>query len=188
MNSDLTYIIKREAQALGFSFCSVAQVVHLDSEADYFRKWLNNNYNADMDFMQNHFDKRTHPALLFDNAKAVICVGLNYFINPKVAANNYKIAKFAYGTDYHYILKERLNKIINIIKEKHPDINARAFVDSAPVMDKAWAQRSGIGWIGKNTCVINKKIGSFFFLGEIIIDIDLEYDKAETNHCGNCTK
>ncbi len=188
MNSELTQIIKREAQKLGFSFCSISRVVSLNNEEIHLKKWLENKYHGEMLFMENHQEKRIDPKLLFDNAKSVISVGLNYFIKEINNKDTYKIAKFAYGKDYHYIIKDRLSKLIDLIKEINPDVNARAFVDSAPVMDKAWAQRSGIGWIGKNTCVINKKSGSFFLLGEIITDIELESDQEEKDHCGNCSK
>ena len=187
-NAELTSIIKGEAINLGFSFCTIAKVSSLDFEATHLQKWLDNNYNGEMEFMGSHFDKRKNPELLFDNAKSVICVGLNYFTKEKTSSNKYKVAKFAFGKDYHYIIKERLNKLIDFIKQINPEINARAFVDSAPVMDKAWAQRSGMGWIGKNTCLINKNTGSFFFIGEIILDIELDYDNPVNNHCGNCTK
>ncbi len=188
MNNELTNIIKGEAINLGFSFCSIAKVNSLDKEAIHLKNWLKNNYHGEMAFMENNLDKRINPELLFDNAMSIICVGLNYFTKENKTLDNYKIAKFAYGKDYHYIIKERLGKLINIIKKTFPDANARAFVDSAPVMDKAWAQRSGMGWMGKNTCLLNKKTGSFFFIGEIIIDLELEYDQLEKDHCGTCTK
>ena len=187
MDSNLSNIIKGEAQKLGFSFCTISKVVSLNNEESYLNKWLNNKYNGDMLFMENHIEKRINPELLFENAKSVISVGLNYFTK-EINTDSYKLAKFAYGKDYHYIIKERLAKLISIIKDINPNTNARAFVDSAPVMDKVWAQRSGMGWIGKNTCLINKKHGSFFLIGEIICDIDLDSDKEEKDYCGNCTK
>ena len=147
-----------------------------------------NDFHAEMKYMENHFEKRLDPRLLVENSKSVITVLLNYFPEKEIPAeNNYKISKYAYGKDYHFVVKDKLKLLLDKIISLTGEINARTFVDSAPVMDKVWAKKSGLGWIGKNTCLINKNIGSYFFIGHIILDLELEYDKAVSDYCGNCT-
>ncbi len=181
--------IKQKAIESGFSYCGISPVSPLDHESEILKKWLEKGFNGEMQYMENYFEKRKNPGLLIENAKSVISVLLNYFPATKIAeTDNYKIAKYAYGKDYHYIVKSRLNKMIDLILEEFPKAKAIAYCDSAPVMDKVWAQRSGLGWMGKNTCLISPKAGSFFLIGEIITDIELTYDIPIKNHCGNCTR
>lgn len=186
---ELSQLIKKQADRLGFLSCGIAKVEFLESEAKHLENWLSNNYNGKMAYMANHFDKRLNPALLVDDAKSVISVLVNYFPEKDLFEDKaYKISKYAYGTDYHLVIRDRLNELIELIKEAVGEVNARCFTDSAPVLDKAWAERAGLGWIGKNANLISTQKGSFFFIGEIIIDLDLEYDQPATDHCGTCTK
>jgi epoxyqueuosine reductase len=182
-------LIKDEAQKLGFMFCGIAKAGFLEEEAPRLEVWLNKAMHGEMQYMENHFDKRLDPRLLVDGAKSVISLGLNYFTESEpVDASSPKISKYAHGTDYHFVIKDKLKQLLAIINEKIGEVGGRAFVDSAPVLDKAWAKKAGLGWIGKNTNLINKKSGSFFFLAELIVDIELEYDIAPTaDHCGTCT-
>lgn len=170
--------------------CGIAKAGFLEEEAPRLTKWLENNHHGEMAYMENHFDKRLDPRLLVDDSKSVISLTLNYFPEERQADPDApKISKYAYGTDYHLVIKDKLFQLLNFISEEIGEVSGRAFVDSAPVMDRAWAKRAGIGWIGKNSNLINKKSGSFFFLAELIIDLDLEYDSPfETDHCGTCTK
>ncbi len=190
--SKLSYskFIKSEAKKLGFLFCGIAEAAFLEEEAPRLELWLNKNMQGEMHYMENYFDKRLDPRLLVDDAKSVISLGLNYFTEQTQAdASAPKISKYAYGDDYHQVIKAKLKQLLEAINEKIGAVNGRAFVDSAPVMDKAWAKRSGLGWIGKNTNLINTKKGSFFFLCELIVDIELEYDIPSTaDHCGTCTR
>lgn len=183
-------LIKNEAKELGFMFCGISKAEFLEEEAPRLEAWLKKGMHGEMQYMENHFDKRLDPRLLVDGAKSVISLGLNYYPDKQPADPSApKISKYAYGDDYHAVIKEKLKKLLEILKEKIGEINGRAFVDSAPVLDKAWAKRSGLGWIAKNTNLINKNYGSFFFLGELIVDIDLEYDiPATADHCGTCTR
>ncbi len=137
--------------------------------------------------MENHFDKRLDPRLLVDGAKSVISLLLNYYPQEQQINNSYKISKYAYGQDYHFVIKEKLKQFLELIQENIGDVNGRAFVDSAPVLDKAWAAKSGLGWIGKNSNLITQKVGSFYFIAELIVDLELEYDSPTTDHCGTCT-
>lgn len=193
MDSNLaTYskLIKNEAQRLGFMQCGIAKAEFLEEEAPRLEKWLVNNYHGEMAYMENHFDKRLDPRLLVEGAKSVISLSLNYF--PKECQSDPeapKISKYAYGSDYHTVIKNKLFELLNFIRENIGQVGGRAFVDSAPVLDRAWAKRSGIGWIGKNSNLISKQNGSFFFLAELIIDLDLAYDQSfATDHCGTCTR
>jgi len=190
--SKLSYskFIKSEAKKLGFLFCGIAKADFLEEEAPRLESWLNKNMQGEMHYMENYFDKRLDPRLLVDDAKSVISLGLNYFTEQTQADDSApKISKYAYGDDYHQVIKAKLKQLQEAINEKIGAVNGRAFVDSAPVMDKAWAKRSGLGWIGKNTNLINTKKGSFFFLCELIVDIELEYDIPSTaDHCGTCTR
>jgi epoxyqueuosine reductase len=183
-------IIKDEALRLGFMHCGIAKADFLEDEAPKLEKWLHDKHHGQMAYMENHFDKRLDPRLLVDDSKSVISLSLNYFPEQRQTDSNApKISKYAYGSDYHEVIKEKLFQLLNFIREEIGEVGGRAFVDSAPVLDRAWAKRAGIGWIGKNSNLINKKSGSFFFLAELIIDLELEYDQPfQTNHCGTCTK
>ncbi|MBC7565349.1 MAG: tRNA epoxyqueuosine(34) reductase QueG [Pedobacter sp.] len=183
-------LIKDEAQRLGFMQCGIAEAEFLNDEAPRLEKWLNNNHNGKMGYMENHFDKRLDPRLLVDDAKSVISLTLNYYSETQqIDPESPKISKYAFGADYHQVIKAKLCELLNFISDNIGEVAGRAFVDSAPVLDRAWAKRAGIGWIGKNSNLISKKSGSFFFLAELIVDLDLEYDNAfETDHCGTCTK
>lgn len=184
-----TLLIKNEAKRLGFDYCGVSKAEFLEEEAPRLEKWLSKGMQGQMNYMENHFDKRLDPRLLVEGAKSVISLLLNYYPsqtqNDKLAP---KISKYAYGKDYHFVIKEKLRQLHEFIKKNIGDVHARAFVDSAPVLDKAWAKRSGLGWIGKNSNLINKKSGSFFFVAELITDLALEPDIAIKDYCGTCTK
>lgn len=171
-------------------FCGIAKAEFLADEAPRLETWLKNGLHGEMRYMENHFDKRLDPRLLVDGAKSVISLCLNYYPgHQQVDPHAPKISKYAYGADYHSVIKNKLKQLLEIINEEIGEVHGRAFVDSAPVLDKAWAKRSGLGWIGKNTNLINAKTGSFFFLAELIVDIDLEYDVAPVaDHCGTCTR
>jgi len=182
-------LIKNEAQKLGFLFCGISKAEFLEEEAPRLESWLKKNMHGEMQYMENHFDKRLDPRLLVDGAKSVISLGINYYTNNKQDDPNApKISKYAYGIDYHTVIKDKLRQLLQIINEKIGEVGGRVFVDSAPVLDKAWAKKAGMGWIGKNSNLLNKKAGSFFFLAELIIDLELEYDISPTlDHCGTCT-
>jgi epoxyqueuosine reductase len=183
-------LIKTEAKNLGFVFCGIAKAEFLEQEAPKLEAWLNKGMHGEMRYMENHFDKRLDPRLLVDGARSVISLGLNYYTDHIQAdPNSPKISKYAYGEDYHLVIKDKLKQLLQTINEKIGEVGGRAFVDSAPVLDRAWAQKAGLGWIGKNTNLISKKTGSFFFLAELIIDLELEYDIEPTaDHCGTCTR
>lgn len=188
--SAYSQLIKDEAKNLGFIFCGIAKADFLEEEAPRLEAWLKKGMHGEMQYMENHFDKRLDPRLLVDGAKSVISLGLNYYTeDAQVDASGPKISKYAYGADYHHVIKEKLKQLLETINEKIGEVGGRAFVDSAPVLDKAWAKKAGLGWIGKNTNLINQRVGSFFFLAELIVDIELEYDIAPTaDHCGTCTR
>lgn len=178
--------IKSIAHSLGFSFCGISKAEFLSDEAPKLEEWLKRNYQGEMHYLENHFDKRLDPTLLVPGAKSVISLVYNYY--PKNDLNNeLKIARYAYGEDYHNVIKEKLAAFMNRIREEVGEVNGRVFVDSAPVMERAWAQRSGIGWVGKNSLLLNRTMGSFFFLAEIIVDLELEYDGPMKDYCGSCT-
>lgn len=183
-----TQIIKQEAKRLGFDFCGISKADYLEEEAPKLEAWLKAGMHGKMEYMENHFDKRLNPTLLVEGAKSVVSLLYNYYPEQTQNTEAPKISKYAYGYDYHEVIKEKLKEFLNTLKEKIGDVNGRAFVDSAPVLDKAWAQKSGLGWIGKNANLINKQNGSFFFIAELIIDIDLEYDGPIQDYCGTCTK
>lgn len=187
IESNNTNFIKTEAKRLGFLSCGIAKAGFLEDEAPRLESWLSNNLNGQMNYMQNHFDKRLNPTLLVADAKSVISLLLNYYPVEQQVTDSYKIAKYAYGTDYHFVIKEKLNELLHSIQDRIGAVSGRAFVDSAPVMDKAWAAKSGLGWIGKNSNLITRKVGSFYFIAELIVDLKLEYDSATTDHCGTCT-
>ncbi|PKW29335.1 epoxyqueuosine reductase [Flavobacterium lindanitolerans] len=160
----------------------------MEEEAPRLEAWLKNNAHGQMGYMENHFDKRLNPTLLVDDSKSVISLLLNYYPEQTQIADSYKISKYAYGQDYHFVIKEKLKELLFSIQENIGEVSGRAFVDSAPVLDKAWAAKSGLGWIGKNSNLLSKQVGSFFFIAELIVDLELEYDTAVTDHCGSCTK
>lgn len=187
---DYTQFIKSEARKLGFLACGVSKAGFLEKEAPLLESWLKNGSHGEMTYMENHFDKRLDPTKLVDGAKSVISLSLNYYSDQVQADPEApKISRYAYGEDYHSVIKTKLKQLVESIQENIGEINGRAFVDSAPVLDKAWANKSGLGWIGKNSNLISKKTGSFFFLAELITDLELEYDIAPTeDHCGTCTR
>ncbi|SEL52534.1 epoxyqueuosine reductase [Maribacter orientalis] len=187
IKSKWTNSIKTEAKRLGFLSCGVSKSDFLEEEAPRLEKWLNNNMHGEMGYMENHFDKRLDPRLLVEGSKSVISLLLNYFPEETQVADTYKISKYAYGQDYHHIIKSKLKQLQEFITEEIGEVNGRAFVDSAPVLDKAWAAKSGLGWIGKNSNLLTQQVGSFYFIAELIVDIELEYDHAVTDHCGTCT-
>jgi len=189
INSNETYskFIKSEAKRLGFLSCGISKAGFLEQEAPRLEKWLNKNHNGQMAYMENHFDKRLDPTLLVDDAKSVVSLLLNYYPEESQNHESFKISKYAYGQDYHFVIKEKLKELLHVIQENIGDVSGRAFVDSAPVLDKAWAAKSGLGWIGKNSNLLTQKVGSFYFIAELILDLKLEYDHAVTDHCGSCT-
>jgi len=178
--------IKSEAKRLGFISCGISQAGFLEEEAPRLEKWLKDGKHGQMQYMENYFDKRLDPTLLVDGAKSVISLLLNYYPEQRQDEGSYKISKYAYGQDYHFVIKEKLKELLYSIHENIGEVGGRAFVDSAPVLDKAWAAKSGLGWIGKNSNLISKQVGSFFFIAELIVDIELEYDSVATDHCGSC--
>jgi epoxyqueuosine reductase len=179
--------IKEEAKRLGFLSCGISKAGFLEQEAPRLEKWLKNNRNGQMAYMENHFDKRLDPTLLVEDGKSVVSLLLNYYPDSLQNEESFKISKYAYGQDYHFVIKDKLKELLHSIQENIGEVSGRAFVDSAPVLDKAWAAKSGLGWIGKNSNLITQKVGSFYFIAELIIDLDLEYDYAVTDHCGSCT-
>jgi epoxyqueuosine reductase len=182
-----TQLIKAESKRLGFLSCGISKAGFLEDEAPRLESWLNRNMNGQMSYMGNHFDKRLNPTLLVDGAKSVISLLLNYYPAELQNQDSYKISKYAYGQDYHHVIKEKLTELLHFIQTEIGEVSGRAFVDSAPVLDKAWAAKSGLGWIGKNSNLITQKIGSFYFIAELIVDLDLAYDTPTTDHCGSCT-
>lgn len=183
-----TRLVKQEAARLGFSFCGISKAEFLENEAPRLENWLNQNMHGQMGYMANHFDMRLNPTLLVPGAKSVVSLMLNYYPEEVQPEGVPKISKYAYGEDYHKVIKRKLKEFINTLKEQIGDVNGRAFVDSAPVLDRAWAKNSGLGWVGKNSNLINKSSGSFFFLAELIIDLDLKYDGPVKDYCGTCTR
>ena len=182
-----TMLIKAESKRLGFLSCGISKAGFLEEEAPRLENWLNNQMNGQMSYMENHFDKRLNPTLLVDDAKSVISLLLNYYPSELQNQDSYKISKYAYGQDYHHVIKEKLKELLYFIQTEIGGVSGRAFVDSAPVLDKAWAAKSGLGWIGKNSNLITQKVGSFYFIAELIIDLELDYDTPTTDHCGSCT-
>lgn len=172
---------------MGFISCGISKAEFLEEEAPRLENWLNKNMNGEMAYMENHFDKRLDPTILVPDSKSVISLLLNYFPSEIQTSETYKISKYAYGTDYHFIIKAKLKQLMDFISEEIGEVHGRAFVDSAPVLDKAWAAKSGLGWIGKHSNLLTKQLGSFYFIAELIIDLDLEYDTPVTDHCGSCT-
>ena len=185
--SKYTQLIKAEAKRLGFLSCGISKAEFLEEEAPRLENWLKKNMHGEMVYMENHFDKRLDPTLLVPDSKSVISLLLNYFPSEEQVKNTYKISKYAYGTDYHFVIKDKLRQLMDFISEEIGEVHGRAFVDSAPVLDKAWAAKSGLGWIGKHSNLLTKQLGSFYFVAELIVDLDLEYDTPVTDHCGSCT-
>jgi epoxyqueuosine reductase len=182
-----TQLIKNEAKRIGFLSCGISKAAFLETEAPRLENWLNKQMHGQMSYMENHFDKRLDPTLLVDGAKSVISLLLNYYPSEKQNQDSYKISKYAYGQDYHFVIKEKLSELLYYIQTEIGEVSGRAFVDSAPVLDKAWAAKAGLGWIGKNSNLLTKHVGSFYFIAELIIDLDLQYDHPTTDHCGSCT-
>ncbi|WP_417885209.1 tRNA epoxyqueuosine(34) reductase QueG [Zunongwangia sp.] len=182
-----TNLIKEEAKRLGFMSCGISKAEFLEEEAPRLEDWLNKNRNGEMRYMENHFDKRLDPTLLVPGAKSVVSMLLNYYPKETQRDDSYKISKYAYGRDYHFVIKEKLKDLLAFIREHIGEVDGRAFVDSAPVLDKAWAAKSGLGWIGKHSNLLTKQVGSFYFIAELIIDLELDYDTPVTDHCGSCT-
>lgn len=186
-----TQIIKETARALGFDFCGISKAAFLREEAPRLEAWLKQKAHGKMSYMENHFDKRLDPTKLVPGAQSVISLLYNYYPENDLAAENpknHKIAKYAYGKDYHFVIKDKLKAFMGILREKIGDIDGRVFVDSAPVMERQWAAKSGLGWVGKNTLLIHKEQGSFFFLAELIIDLELDHDGPIKDYCGTCTR
>ncbi|MGB5482453.1 MAG: tRNA epoxyqueuosine(34) reductase QueG, partial [Eudoraea sp.] len=180
-------LIKTEAKRLGFLSCGFSKAEFLEEEAPRLEQWLNKNMHGEMQYMENHFDKRLDPRLLVDGAKSVISLLLNYYPHETQSENSYKVSKYAYGQDYHHVIKSKLRQLQEFISEEIGEVNGRAFVDSAPVLDKAWAAKSGLGWMGKHSNLLTQQIGSFYFIAELIVDLELEYNSPVTDHCGSCT-
>ncbi|MFD1143328.1 tRNA epoxyqueuosine(34) reductase QueG [Larkinella insperata] len=185
-----TQFIKAKAAELGFDFCGVSKAEFLEEEAPRLEAWLRQNRHGQMGYMGNHFDKRLDPRLLVEGAKSVVTVLLNYYPEKTIAreGDGYKISKYAYGTDYHFVIKDKLKELLAAVQAEIGEVDGRVFVDSAPVMDKVWAKRSGLGWVGKHTNVITREMGSFVFIGEMILDLELEADGPMADYCGTCTR
>jgi epoxyqueuosine reductase len=183
-----TQLVKEIAADLGFNACGIAEAGHLEGEEKRLQNWLDLGYHGQMTYMTNHFDKRLDPSQLVPGAKSIISVLYNYYPKEDLAKDNdIKIAKYAYGKDYHFVIKDKLKDFLQRLKDETGEVNGRVFVDSAPVMERQWAQKAGLGWLGKNGLLLNKQMGSFFFIAELIVDLELEYDAPVTDHCGNCT-
>jgi epoxyqueuosine reductase len=188
-HSKNTELIKAESRRLGFNFCGISKADFLEEEAPHLERWLNKNMQGQMSYMENHFDKRLDPRLLVPGAKSVISLLLNYYTTEQQTdVHAPKISKYAYGSDYHTVIKEKLNALLYFIRQNIGEVDGRVFVDSAPVLDKAWAKKSGLGWIGKNSNLITKNSGSFYFIAELIIDLELEHDGPIKDYCGSCTR
>ena len=183
--------LQKEAQRLGFLSCRVSDAVFLEEDAPRLEQWLNKGYHGSMSYMENHFDKRLDPRKLVPGARSVVSLAYNYFPQKEISSTDDsmpQIAKYAYGEDYHYVIKDKLFELLDSLSSSYGDIQGRCFVDSAPVKERSWAKKSGLGWVGKNSLLIRKSEGSFFFLAELIIDLALPSDNIEIDHCGTCTK
>lgn len=186
-SSKYTSLIKEEAKRLGFLSCGISKAEFLEKEAPRLEEFLNENRHGEMRWMENNFDKRLDPTKLVEGSKSVISLLLNYYPEEKQKEGSYKISKYAYGRDYHFVIKDKLKQLLQFMRDEIGEVDGRAFVDSAPVMDKVWAAKSGLGWIGKHSNLLSKQTGSFYFIAELIVDIELEYDTPVTDHCGSCT-
>ncbi|MFK7933958.1 MAG: tRNA epoxyqueuosine(34) reductase QueG [Saprospiraceae bacterium] len=184
-----TQLLKTEATRIGFSYVGISKAERMDAEAKRLEEWLNQGYQGKMQYLENHFEKRVDPTLLVPGAKSVVTLLYNYYTEAEqVDPTAPKIAKYAHGKDYHFVVKDKLRELLNTLNEKIGEINGRCFVDSAPVLERDWARRSGVGWVGKNTLLIHPKAGSYFFLAELIIDLPLISDSPIKDFCGTCTR
>lgn len=183
-----TLIVKRIARDLGFMYCGISEAGFLEEEAPRLVSWLKNDHHGKMKYMENHFDKRLDPTKLVPGAKSVVSLLYNYSTSNVQPENTYKIAKYAYGEDYHFVIKDKLKRFVDQLSREVGEIDGRVFVDSAPVLEKSWAAKSGLGWVGKNTNLIHPREGSFFFIAELIIDLPLTADGPMKDYCGTCTK
>lgn len=179
--------VKKFAAEFGFGNCRIAKATELTSEAKYLEKWLRDQRNGHMDYLENHFDKRIDPRVLLPGAKSVIVLSMNYYPQEQQISNAPRLSKYAYGKDYHKLIRRRLKRYLEVLQDEFGEVQGRGFVDSAPILEKAWATRSGLGWMGKHTNVITKSQGSFYFLAVLIVDIELGEDDPTTDHCGDCT-
>lgn len=187
--STYSNFIKKTAVQLGFDFCGIAKAIHLSDDARRLEGWLNKGMHGNMKYMENHFDLRVDPQKLVPGAKSVITLLLNYYPEEKQPAGLPKISKYAYGQDYHEVIREKINIFYALLQDEVGEIHGRGFVDSAPVLERAWAQKSGLGWIGKNANLLTKQQGSWFFIATLIVDLELEADENKVNdYCGSCTK
>ncbi|HSR60329.1 MAG TPA: tRNA epoxyqueuosine(34) reductase QueG [Robiginitalea sp.] len=185
--STYSQMIKAEAQRLGFLACGISKAEFLEDEAPRLERWLRQGMHGEMGYMENHFDKRLDPRKLVPGAKSVVSLLLNYFPRERQQEGSYRVSKYAYGEDYHRVIKDKLHELLAFISAAIGQVQGRAFVDSAPVLDKAWAARSGLGWVGKNSNLLTREVGSFYFIAELILDLELETDGPVTDHCGTCT-
>jgi len=184
-----TRLLKQEAYRLGFDFVGVAEAAFMEEEARHLEEWLNRGFHGQMHYMEHHFDKRVDPRKLVPGAKTVVTLLYNYHTEKEQADPEApKISKYAYGQDYHQVIKQKLRDLLAILQETVGEIDGRVFVDSAPVLERDWARRSGVGWVGKNTLLIHPKAGSYFFLAELIIDLELEPDGPMKDYCGTCRR
>ncbi len=182
-------VLRNHAARLGFDMVGIAKAERMDEEAIRLEKWLNKNHHGKMAYMANHFEKRIDPTILVPGAKTVVSLMYNYYTEKKQEDETApKISKYAFGKDYHFIIKNKLKELIAVLNEEIGEINGRCFVDSAPVLERDWAKRSGVGWIGKNTMLIHPKKGSYFFLAELIIDVEIATDNPIKDYCGTCTR
>ena len=191
VKTSLSASIKLKAKQLGFYDCGISEAVFLEEDATRMEKWIEESYHGNMKYLERNREKRYNPSLLLENTRSVITVLFNYFPGEELPPeDNYILSKYAYGNDYHYVVKEKLNQLLAFLEETTGERSARAFVDSAPLLDRAWARKSGLGFIGKNTCLINKKAGSFFFIGHLLVDLELAYEDTPDpkNYCGKCTR
>jgi epoxyqueuosine reductase len=186
---DQARLVKKIAMDLGFDFCGIAKAIRLDDDARRLEAWLNKGMHGSMSYMEKYFDERVDPTLLVHGAKSVITLLLNYYPAEQQTKTAPKISRYAYGRDYHEVIREKLNEFLARMKESIGEINGRGFVDSAPVLERAWAQKTGLGWVGKNGNLINRQTGSYFFIATLITDLDLEYDDPiGKDYCGSCSK
>lgn len=184
-----THRIREEAKRLGFSFVGIAKAEHMDAEARRLEAWLHQGMHGEMQYMENHFEKRVDPTKLVPGAKSVVSLMYNYYTEQEQTDPEApKISKYAYGEDYHFVIKRKLKDLLRFIREEIGEVNGRCFVDSAPVLERDWAKRAGVGWVGKNTLLIHPKAGSYFFLAELILDLELEPDSPMRDYCGTCTR
>lgn len=186
--SELTALIKEEAYRLGFAHCGISKADYLEEDAPHLEQWLKKGMHGTMGYMERNFDKRLDPRKLVHGAKSVISLLYNYYPAEKQNSGIPKISKYAYGRDYHFVIKEKLFLLFNFIRDKAGNVSGRVFTDSAPVLDRAWAKKSGLGWIGKNANLIHPKAGSFFFIAELILDLELDTDAPVKDYCGSCTR